>query len=222
MLTELDNKKMSENITYLKLTQNKTHMGPISEQMALAFRARNLDAAANKIKSTAGLGVKINKDTDIGNQTPRENPNKSWIIEQDAVGPNSVAKKSVYMAQIWSEKYATGTEAYRDKRRKFEEARALAYSKIGINPAMDSKPTLTEGQRDIYNSMVGPFSFDYYEYHLAYKQAGSRKFIRTKTYRSLDPIAPTTFLKVLEEGIEKKQRLITITVKPQSSTENAQ
>lgn len=222
MLTELDNKKMSDNITYLKLTQNKSHMGPISEQMALASKARNLDAAANKIRSTAGLGVKINKDTDTSNQTLRDNPNKSWIIEQDAVSPSSVAKKSVYMAQIWSEKYASGDDAYKDKRREFEEARAVAYRKIGINPTINTKPTLTEGQRDIYNSVVGPFSFDYYEYHLAYKQAGSRKFIRTKTYRSLNPIAPTTFLKVLEEGIEKKQRLITITVKPESSTEISQ
>lgn len=212
------NKKVHENTSYLKLTQNKSYMGPIPERIALANKAKNLDAAAAKIKATADLGVKINKSNTV--TTSSDNPNQSWVIAEDAVSPTSVAITSVYMAQVWAEKYIIGTDDYKQKRREFEEARASAYNRIGINPASKQRPDLTAGQRDLYNSLVGPFGFSYYEYHLAYKQVGLKNFTRTKTYRSLKPLNVTTIVKELEDGMEAKKKLITVTSKVLSTTDN--
>jgi osmotically-inducible protein OsmY len=210
-LSTLDKKEV-ENTTYLKLVQNKTHFGPVSEAKVARAKAKALSAAANKVRVAADFTIQINKDQD-SNSENRSNA-RSYVFEDIGDTPIDVTKSAVYLMQAWDHQYGDeGTPDYVNKLAKALEARAAAYNKLGINPNSSSKPNLTSDQRVIYNSIVGPTGFDYYEYHLAFKIEGQKKFVRSKTYRSLRPLDIKSMLSSLGKDMRKLQEEITLTAR---------
>lgn len=204
-------KGMVENATYVKLAINKTHMGPVSEEKVARARASMLCAAANKVRVTAGFTVKVNTD-DTKSGTKTNTQNQSFLIQ--GLGDDSpidTVQNAILLMQAWDNTFKDeGTPDYVEKLAKALEARATAYTRLGINPVSGEKPNLTSDQRVVYNSIVGPTGFDYYEYHLAFKLAGQKKFVRSKTYRSLRPVNMATVLNKLSSEVETLKGKITI------------
>ena len=198
--------------TYVKLAMNKAHMGPVSEEKVARARASALSAAANKVRVTAGFTVKVNTD-DTKSSTKPNSQNQSFVFsELGDDSPKSTAEHAVLLMQAWDNTFKDeGTPDYVEKLAKALEARANAYSKLGINPTSGDKPNLTADQRVVYNSIVGPTGFDYYEYHLAFKLAGQKKFVRSKTYRSLRPLDLKLMLNKLSSEVKSLKGKITIT-----------
>lgn len=210
-LTELVKEEV-ENATYLKLVRNKAHMGPVSEEKIALAKASALSAAANKVRVTAGFTVKVNTD-DQKSESKTNSPNQSWrITELGDDTPGITAKYAVLLMQAWDNVYTgDGTQRYVEKLAQALQARANAYTQLGINPTAGSKPNLTSDQRLVYNSVVGPTGFDYYEYHLAFKIDGQKKFIRSRTYRSIKPLDLDQIIRKLTNEMTLLNSKITIT-----------
>jgi len=209
-LTKLEKDKVVDS-TYVKLARNKAHMGPVSEEKIAQARASALSAAANKVRVTAGFTVKV--ATDDKTEVKTNSQNQSFVFsELGDDSPKATAEYAVLLMQAWDNTFKDeGTPDYVNKLAKALEARATAYSKLGINPASGDKPNLTADQRVVYNSIVGPTGFDYYEYHLAFKLAGQKKFVRSKTYRSLRPLDMQQMLNKLSSEVATLKGKITIT-----------
>lgn len=209
-LTLLEKDKVVDS-TYIKLAKNKAHMGPVSEEKIAQARASALSAAANKVRVTAGFTVKV--ETDDKSKVKTNSQNQSFLfIDLGDDSPRSTAEYAVLLMQAWDNTFRDeGTPDYVQKLAKALEARATAYRKLGINPASGDKPNLTADQRVVYNSIVGPTGFDYYEYHLAFKLAGQKKFIRSKTFRSLRPLDIQQMLTKLNSEVVSLKGKITIT-----------
>lgn len=202
--------------TYLKLCQNKTHMGPISEAKVNRNRATNLSAAANKIRVKADFTVSFKGSDPEKSGDGQNNMNRSWILVFDNDNDIEVAKEALLLEQAWSLVHPDeGTPEYMDKLKAMLQARSQAYETLGINPGSTGKkrPSLTHEQRAVYNQMVGPYGFDYYEYHLAFKLAGEKGFVRTTTYRTLRPVDPRNLLGRIKAKAEQISKDIEINVK---------
>jgi len=194
-LTKL-NKEVVKDTTYIKLVENRTHFGPVSEEKIARAKAAALSAAANKVRLMSNFTVKV-ETPDTGKENDRTQA-KSLLFVEVGNTPAEVAESAVYLMQAWDNKYGEqGTPDYVKKLTKALQARANAYTELGINPNSQEKPNLTSDQRVVYNSIVGPTGFDYYEYHLAFKLEGQTKFARSKTYRSLRPLDIKSMLNTL-------------------------
>lgn len=211
-LTRLEKDKVVDS-TYVKLARNKAHMGPVSEEKIALARASVLSAAANKVRVTAGFAVKVN--TDDNKEVKTNSQNQSFIFtELGDDSPKTTAEYAVLLMQAWDNTFKDeGTPEYVQRLAKALEARATAYTKLGINPTPGDRPNLTADQRVVYNSIVGPTGFDYYEYHLAFKLAGQKKFVRSKTFRSLRPLDLKQILDKLSSEVLSLKNKITITSK---------
>lgn len=196
-------KEQVSNLTYIKLAVNKTHMGPVSASKVAKDKASKLSAAANKVKLAAGFKVSILKDQT--ESAKAGSYNQSWVFR--GLGDDSPMQTStaaVFLMQAWDNIFGDeGTPEYVEKLARATEARATAYSKLGINPASGKKPILSADQRVLYNSIVGTTSFDYYEYHIAFKLAGQLKFVRSKTYRSIRPLDINQMINKLNSEVQK-------------------
>lgn len=185
-LTKYDKKAVGDT-THMKLVENKTHFGPVSEDKVAKAKAAQLSAAANKVRLMADFTVKISKDPT--EETESRSNARSLLFTEIGSSPLEIAESAVYIMQAWDIKYGDeGTPDYTKKLSAALAARAEAYRTLGINPSSGVKPNLSADQRLVYNSIVGPTGFDYYEYHLAFKIDGQKKFARSKTYRSLRPL----------------------------------
>lgn len=207
-LTKLD-KQAVENTTYIKLVENKTHFGPVSEEKIARAKAAALSAAANKVRLMSNFTVKVETP-----DTKKENDRtqaRSLVFEDIGDNPMQVAKSAVYLMQAWENKYGDqGTPDYVKKLTIALQARAKAYKELGINPNSGEKPNLSSDQRVVYNSVVGPTGFDYYEYHLSFKVEGQAKFARSKTYRSLRPLDIKSMLNTLSKEANSLKSRITL------------
>jgi hypothetical protein len=203
-----------ENSTYIKLAMNKTHMGPVSEDKIAQKKAIALSAAANKVRVTAGFSVKVNTDDKLSLEEASHN-NQSFVFKElGDDSPTVTTEYALLLMQAWDNIFKSdGTPEYVNKLTKALEARSTAYMKLGINPTSGDKPNLTSDQRVVYNSIVGPTGFDYYEYHLAFKLAGQKKFVRSKTVKSLRPFNIDQTLKMLSSEVERLKSKITISSK---------
>lgn len=210
-LTQLK-RDMVENATYIKLAKNKAHMGPISAEKVAQAKAKALSAAANKVRVTAGFTVKVNTD-DNESSIKTNSQNESYLLfDLGDDSPRDTIEYAVLLMQAWDNTFrGEGTPDYVDMLTKALEARATAYRKLGINPASGIKPNLSADQRLVYNAIVGPTGFDYYEYHLAFKLAGQKKFTRSKTFRSLKPMNLDTWLRKMSSEVETLKSRISIT-----------
>lgn len=206
------NKDEVVNSTYVKICINKTHMGPVSEGKVAHAKASMLSAAANKVRVTAGFTIKVNTDDDK-DSIKTNSQNKSYrLIGLGDDSPMATAQYAVLLMQAWDNVFRDdGTPDYVKRLAAALEARAKAYNKLGINPVSGDKPNLTADQRVVYNSIVGPTGFDYYEYHLAFKLAGQKKFVRSKTYRSLKPLDFKLVMNKISSEVETLKGKITIT-----------
>lgn len=178
------------NLSYVKLCVNKTHCGPVSLSKVEARKSSKLSKAANAVKAQSNLTLSHVKNEE---KEAKDNPNKSYLlIKCNTSDISEFGKDSVILFEAWNSIYKTsGTPDYMDKYDAFVKTKNQCYSQLGINTAnLDekNKPKLTKEQRAVYNNMVGPVGFTYYEYHLAFKIAGDKSFKRTLTYRSLKPL----------------------------------
>lgn len=209
-LIPLDRDKVKD-LTYIKIVENKAHMGPVSEEKAARAKAAALCAAANKIRVLADFTVKISKDPSV-NKSNRSN-NRSFIIGGTGSSTTEVAQTATFMMQAWHNTLSDNSEGYKSKIADYLTAQSRAYSDLGITRKEGERPALTSDQRLVYNSIVGPTSFDYYEYHLAFKLQGNKKFYRSNTYRSLRPLVLGQLLNKVSNEMVKLQKSITITVR---------
>jgi hypothetical protein len=214
MKTTRLNKDEVVNSTYVKICINKTHMGPVNEGKVAHAKASMLSAAANKVRVTAGFTIKVNTDNDKDSSRTNSQNRSYRILGLGDDSPMATAEYAVLLMQAWDSIFRDeGTPDYVKKLAETLEARAMAYNKLGINPASGDKPNLTADQRVVYNSIVGPTGFDYYEYHLAFKLAGQKKFVRSKTYRSLEPLEFKLVMGKISSKVETLKGMITITTR---------
>lgn len=167
----------------LKLVSNKTHLGPVKERVD---KSERLSAAANKIKLNNDLKVTFDSGEGEG-KTKRLTTTKTSESESIMDSSRDVpAKVALCVMEAWDQQYSgPGTPDYVKKANALSRAQLNAYASLGINPSAGIRPELTEEQRSSYNDMVSPYSFDYYEVCLSYKQPG-QKSVRSTTYRYLE------------------------------------
>lgn len=167
-------------IASMKIVSNKTHLGPVKGGVQKSDR---LSAAANKIRLNNDL--KVTLDTVEGSKktsTTKTSESQSVFDPSKDVSP----KSALIIMEAWDSQYGDpGTPDYVRKANALSRAQLAAYASLGINPAAGVRPELTEEQRSSYNDMVSPYSFDYYEVRLSYKQPG-QKSVRSTTYRYLE------------------------------------
>lgn len=171
---------LSSTKSTLKIVSNKTHVGP-------AVKSQNnntlLSAAANKIRLNNDLKVvpakeeKFSPKPASGNRSLEIVPKSGEISNPDAIA----------FMEAWDKLYGDkpGTPDYIEKANALNKARSQVYAALGINPQLNVRPELTEEQRIAYSEAVKPYSFDYYEVRLSFKQTG-HKAVRSKTYRFLN------------------------------------
>lgn len=208
------NKEAVKGKTFTKLVMNKTHIGPVSERVAKARSAKALSAAANKIRMAANFKVEFSKEPQGVNQNSANY--SSWLFFEQAdqlVG----AKTGLLLMQAWDKVYTEdGTSGYLTKYNEFIAARGRAYAKLGINPSSGDRPNLTSDQRRVYDECVRPYAFDYYEYHIAFKLNDTERFVRSKTYRSLEPLDLNTLSQKLMTKYREINSLVNIVTKPEA------
>lgn len=167
----------------LKLVANKTHLGPVKERVD---KSERLSAAANKIKLNNDLKVTFDSGEDEDKTKRRiiiKTSESEFIVDPSKDVP---VKAALCVMEAWDQQYSgPGTPDYVKKANALSRAQLNAYASLGINPIAGVRPELTEEQRSSYNDMVSPYSFDYYEVRLSYKQPG-RKSVRSTTYRYLE------------------------------------
>jgi len=170
----------SAPIASMKIVSNKTHLGPVKGGVQ---KSNRLSAAANKIRLNNDL--KVTLDTVEGSKktsTTKTSESESVFDPSKDVSP----KNALIVMEAWDSQYGDpGTPDYVKKANALSRAQLAAYASLGINPAAGVRPELTEEQRSSYNDMVSPYSFDYYEVRLSYKQPG-QKSVRSTTYRYLE------------------------------------
>lgn len=216
-LVDYDKEKL-EKVTFIKICVNKAHMGPINNIKAQARNVSKLCASANKIRVRADLTV-----APIGDQTTEGKHGKlpsnyTKVIgfeSSDTLTSIDIASEAVYLFQAWDMLYAAkaGTPDYVKKATEFIEAQSKFYNSIGINPASGKKPELTMQQKQAYNASVGPYGFDYYEYHLAFKLEGESKFTRSATYRTLERLGLANILKPVCDEYSRLHKKLRVVVK---------
>lgn len=208
------NKEAVKGKTYTKLVMNKTHIGPVSEKVAKARSAKALSAAANKIRMAANFKVEFSKEP---HEAEQNNPNySSWLIT-DQADKLAGSKTGLLLMQAWDKLYKEeGTSGYLKKYNEFIAARGRAYAKLGINPVSGDRPNLTSDQRRVYDECVRPYAFDYYEYHIAFKMDETQRFVRSKTYRSIEPLDLNVLHQKLIAKYQEINSLVHIVTKPEA------
>jgi hypothetical protein len=204
--------------TYVKLCVNKAHMGPVDLDVAKKRSASKLSAAANKIRLRADLTVSpiSSVSGDSVDKDKEPSGNKSYVLFHDDEKMTSqiVAKYAVLHFEAWHRVFGKpGTPDYLKKMTEFTTAQSKAYASLGINPAGDKKPELNHQQRNVYNQIVGPVGFDYYEYHLAFKMVNQKGFTRTTTYRSLRPLSLEDIHRKVKAMAKQLSNEITVAIK---------
>jgi len=182
----------------LKLISSKTHVGP-------AVKGRNnnalLSAAANKIRLNNDLKVSL---ADVKTESKASTPGNKSLQITNSKGNLSVPDALAIM-EAWDKLFGDkpGTPDYIEKANRLNAVRSHVYSSLGINPQKGIRPELTEEQRVAYSEAVKPYSFDYYEVRLSFKQTG-HKAVRSKTYRFLN--APD--LAGIQSKLLKQRRVV--------------
>lgn len=164
----------------LKIVSSRTHVGP-------AVKSKNnntlLSAAANKIRLNNDLKVSL---ADTKTESKVSNPGNKSLEIVNSKGQLSVPD-AVALMEAWDKLFGDkpGTPDYIEKANRLNAVRSHVYGSLGINPQKGIRPELTEEQRIAYSEAVKPYSFDYYEVRLSFKQTG-HKAVRSKTYRFLN------------------------------------
>lgn len=171
----------------LKLISNRTHVGPATRKGEKSLN--DFSAAAKKIKLNNDLKVTVANASTANAMSEKKSNNASSgqnSILINIKGQMSPAIAFTFM-EAWDEmtQGKPGTPEYVDKANQLNAARSKVYAQLGINTTVRVRPELTEEQRVAYSEAVKPYSFDYYEVRLSFKQPG-KKAVRSKTYRYLN------------------------------------
>lgn len=196
----------------LKTVQNKTHLGPVPDWRK--NRSNRLSKAANKIRLNSDLKIVVSSDLSEDDHIQPKKVNPSFAREIHNSGQTGLDPvNAAYFMQAWDIVYpGAGDQEYVSKSTELIKAQREAYEELGINPDSKKKPELTEEQRSIYNALVLPKAFDYYEIHLSYKMP-QKKVVRSKTYRSLQSFDLKRVNERLAQAVKDLHSKIKITVK---------
>lgn len=166
------------SVDTLKLVSSRTHLGPAVRSQA---KSKLVSAAANKIRLNNDLKVGVRSATAEPKAT-KDNSQSLEIRLRDGANP----KDAFILMEAWDRLFGDkpGTEDYVKKAVQLESVRNQVYASFGIKPERGKRPELTEEQRVAYSEAVRPYSFDYFEVRLSFKQNG-HKAVRSKTYRYL-------------------------------------
>jgi hypothetical protein len=202
-----------KSVPVLKLIQSKTHLGPTGQLKRIKT---DLSKATGKLLFNSELKLKVKMPSDNNDKKDMLNrSNRSIRIGiGDQTGDHAQQKKAVEYFYAWDLifKDKIANDQYLDALQKLTEAQTRAYTKLGITTHFDKgnkAPELTEAQRVLYNREVSPFSFDYYEYRLSFKDPGFRA-VRTKTYRTLKPIDMNSLIMQLTKKVVELPHIIQI------------
>lgn len=166
------------SVDTLKLVSSRTHLGPAVRSQA---KSKLVSAAANKIRLNNDLKVGV-RSASIEPKTTKGNSQSLEIRIKGEAGPQN----AFILMEAWDRLFGDkpGTEDYVRKAVQLESVRNQVYASFGITPKKGIRPELTEEQRVAYSEAVRPYSFDYFEVRLSFKQNG-HKAVRSKTYRYL-------------------------------------
>lgn len=174
----------AEQVT-LKLISTKTHVGPRKDRRDKSVN--DWSAAAKKIKLNNDLKVEATKTSkssinEEGKTSSQSGTRSILITTKNGVTP---AQAFVFM-EAWDKTFEgkPGTPEYIARAVKLDAARSQVYASMGINPQKGVRPELSEEQRLAYSEAIRPYSFDYFEVRLSFKQPG-RKAVRSKSFRYL-------------------------------------
>jgi hypothetical protein len=198
------------SLATIKLVSNKTHLGPVKGEKQKSSR---LSAAANKIRLNNDLKVTLDS-VDVSKKSSTKKTSESMFV----IDPSKEVRPSValLLMEAWDSQYgAPGTPDYVRKANALSRAQQEAYAKLGINPNAEVRPELTEEQRCSYNEMVSPFSFDYYEVRLSYKQPG-QKSVRSTTYRCLEKPDLRRFKSLLQKQAQVLNTKLKVSAAPRN------
>lgn len=166
------------SVDTLKLVSSRTHLGPAVRSQA---KSKLVSAAANKIRLNNDLKVGV-RSTTAEPKTTKGNSQSLDINIKGGIYPQN----AFILMEAWDRLFGDkpGTEDYVKKAVQLESVRNQVYASFGIKPEKGKRPELTEEQRVAYSEAVRPYSFDYFEVRLSFKQNG-HKAVRSKTYRFL-------------------------------------
>jgi hypothetical protein len=212
---------MSSKSDTLKVVVNKTHLGPAKGKKD--GRAI-ISASANKARLDNKLAVKFNKEekeSDSKESKTNSQPevNRSLVINLTS---DLAGEDAVYYMMAWDLLYkGPGEPAYITKANLLSKVRGETYQELGINlKPGDKAPILTEEQKVTYNQKVYPFSFDYYELALSFKQSGKRS-VRSKSYRVLNNPDLERISQRLEDKVKELRKTYSVILKQSPQDENS-
>lgn len=167
----------------LKLVSNKTHIGPANKKRNKASSL--VSAAANKIRINNDLKVTASDPAEESSNRKANSGSRALEIKtkHGSLEPHQAFTLMAAWGELFDDK--PGTPDYIAKANRLNAVRSQVYRDLGFNPESKNRPELTEEQRAAYNEAVSPYSFDYYEVRLSFKQPG-KKAVRSKTYRYLN------------------------------------
>lgn len=193
---------MADNNQTLKLVSSQRAMGPQSQK----DRDNNRKSAAvRKIAFNNNLKVEFTSDEAKASQAKAKSINNSTNIESNS------AEHAIEIFLAWDTVFpSTMDEEYKSKLNEYKRAQSDMYAIMGITiPHNGSKPYLSIEQREMYNEEMRKHSFKYFTTSISYKD-GKHHAVRTKTYKSLQPVDRAQLLQKLEAAVKKIGVNITI------------
>jgi hypothetical protein len=169
-----------EGKPYVKISGKRIHKGPLTEEKVNWIESRKVSNSARKLALTENLKVSITdrvKDKDEDEAYLKASSFSYVILTKDANNQSFLVNipTAWYIIQAWADVYGDReTDDAAQKYTDFIKARNEAYQTLGINPASKAKPVLTKDQRQVYDSIVRPFAYDYWEVHVTFVNENGR------------------------------------------------
>lgn len=187
-IKQIDNKALTPEWAYTKISLNHARKGPVSTAKASLTRSKKVSTAAQKVAITGDYKASFILEK-VENIRPVEPFNMSWMMtgSNKEENLNTQYFTALCLMQAWSDKYdsSEGTPDYMEKLIAYKEAQTRAYNALGLNASNKDKPNLSKEEKAVYDSIVGPYAFDYYEIHISFKAPGNTRMVQSRHYRTL-------------------------------------
>jgi len=185
----------------LKLSRNKTTLGPILRKPRNR-KPHDLSNSSNFARIVTGGSLDHSKDQK--SESPKTESLKTLILQDSA--DVEAAITGIVALNYWDKiQVPSESEVLQQKRLLYYQKRNEVYEYLGFNPntiTKDNRPELAPDQLNYYNTELGKYSVTMWEYHLAFHTPGDKKWIRSKTFRSLTPITIDSLVKRINGWIK--------------------
>lgn len=176
---------------YMIIVSVQQHIGPETFDRMRWDNSRKLSAAARKITLNENLKVTVTpehaeaRDEKSAALDKQYSSALAFCLKGNGLITKINATQAVYLMQAWDILHpAYGTTEFLNKYEQFKAVQTKVYNSLGINPQSKVRPVLSEADRQMYNSQVGPYGYDYWETHITYRDADGQNVV-SKTFRSL-------------------------------------